>query len=122
MRIEPQAALGHGLRRQIVAQLAASPGMTVNALAALFDVDYKTAQHHVRVLARSGHLVTLRAGRAGLCYLPDRVDPPAPRLDAAARAVESGARTPARLARALGVPRGTAGDLLAALKAREQRS
>lgn len=122
MRLDVHAVLGHDLRRQIVGQLAASPGMTVNALADLFEVDYKTAQHHVRVLARSGHLVTFRAGRARHCYLPSRFEPPAPRLDAAARAVAGGARTPARLARALGVPRGTAGDLLAALKAREERS
>jgi DNA-binding transcriptional ArsR family regulator len=110
--------LEHDTRRTILMTLAATPGMTVGAMAGALGVHYKTALHHARRLADAGHLVLRREGHRAHCYLPGapRQRPPHARHAEALRALAHGARTPADLARALGVPRGTAGSLLRRLE------
>jgi len=120
MRIHIGAILHNDLRRRLLDRLDPCPGESVGGLARHLEVDYKTALHHVRVLERAGLLVMRRAGRRRLCYLPGRVAEPSPpaREAAALRALDAGARSPTKLARVLGIPRGTAGSLLEALAAR----
>lgn len=110
--------LEHDTRRTILLALAATPGMTVGEMAGALGVHYKTALHHARRLQEAGHLVVRRDGNRGRCYLPGapRALPPPPRHVEALLALARGARTPAALARALGVPRGTAGSLLRRLE------
>ncbi|HWH07792.1 MAG TPA: ArsR family transcriptional regulator [Candidatus Thermoplasmatota archaeon] len=110
--------LEHGTRRTILTTLEASPGLTVGQVAGTLGIHYKTALHHARRLAEAGHLVLRRDGHHARCYLPGvRAPPPAPaRALQALHALAQGARTPAELARALGVPRGTAGSLLRRLE------
>lgn len=116
-RFDASALLDHEARRAMLDRLRAYPGLTVGELAHGLGVDYKTAQHHARMLAKAGQLVVVRDGRLCQCYLPGgpRERPPAPRVVAALVAMRSGALTPSGLARALGLPRGTAGGLLEAL-------
>lgn len=120
-RFDAPALLAHERRRLIVDVVRARPGLRVGDLASALDVDYKTALHHARMLARAGLLVLEREGRARACYPPGAARAPAPfapRVVQALVAVRAGAATPATLARALGVPRGTAGSLLDALARR----
>lgn len=116
-RMDPPALLAHEARRAMLDRLRDHPGLTVGELARSLQVDYKTAQHHARMLARAGQLVVVRQGRARECYLPGgpRERPVAPRVVAALVALRAGAATPTTLGRLLGVPRGTAGDLLEGL-------
>lgn len=119
MRIHVETILENDLRRQLIERLDPCPGATIGALARHLGVDYKTALHHVLVLTRGGLVVTRRAGRRRLCYLPGRVVEPRPaREEEALRALTAGARSPAKLGRALAIPRGTAGSLLQTLAAR----
>lgn len=110
--------LEHQLRRNMLEALAGKPGLTVGEMADALGVHYKTALHHARRLERAGHVVVARQGRRSYCYLPgERRDrPPAPRLVGALHAVGAGCATAADLARALGVPRGSAGSLLRTLE------
>ncbi len=116
-RLDDARVLDHGLRRAIVRCVRERPGLTVAELARVNGVDPKTMTHHLRVLARAGWLQPLPQGRGRLWFLPgDTREPaPAPRVVRALHALRGGAATPAALARALGVPRGTAGGLLEGL-------
>lgn len=108
------------LRRNLLEVVARTPGLTVGQVAGDLGVHYKTAVHHSRRLADAGHLVLRREGRRTYCYLPGVPAPPpsrvTPRMLLAVAALAGGARTPAALARSLGVPRGTAGSMLKALE------
>lgn len=109
----------HESRRALVQILRERPGRTLTELANDLDVDYKTALHHARVLERAGHIVVAAEGRRRPCYLRrpsgERQEPP--RVIFALRAVRAGASTPAALAAAAGVARGTAGSMLERLAA-----
>lgn len=94
------------------------PGIHVGRLAAELRVDYKTALYHARRLERAGRLVFVKEDRHRSCYPADAPQRPAPLPVAALRALRAGAASPAALGRALGVPRGTAGDLLVRLARR----
>ena len=58
LMISIAATRGGPVRLQIMIKLDKTP-MNINQIAKLFGVDYKTAQHHVRILEKSG-LVTSR--------------------------------------------------------------
>jgi DNA-binding transcriptional ArsR family regulator len=70
-------SLQHATRRAFVDLVQREPGACVGTIAVDLDVDYKTALHHVRVLAREGRVVVVRDGRWRRCYLPGqrRADP-----------------------------------------------
>lgn len=110
--------LEHDTRRTILDSVATTPGLTVREMADDLGVHYKTALYHARRLVRAGHIVILQEGNRAHCYLPGARPawPPRPRAVEALHALMHGARTPADLARALGVPRGTAGGLLRRLE------
>lgn len=117
-RLDSRALLEHEARRHILDRLAQRPGMTVAEMARALCVHYKTALHHARHLERQGRLVFVPEGRVRRGFLPGsfRTRPAAPpRVVCALQAVRRGAGTPAALARALGIPRGSAGSLLEAL-------
>lgn len=119
-RLDVAAALAHPRRAGILARVRASPGLTLGDLARGEVVDYKTAVYHARRLARLGLVALVRDGRRVRLFAPGavRVASPAPRAVVALRLLqEAGAPLgPARLARLLGLPRGTAGSLLEALQ------
>lgn len=110
----PEVIYEHDRRRALVAHLRERPGATLPELAAALHVDYKTALHHARMLERARQVVLARHGRALHLYLPgeSQLVPPGSRALDALHAVAAGCATPATLARALGVPRGSAGRLL----------
>jgi DNA-binding IclR family transcriptional regulator len=118
--LDTQALLAHDHRAAILERLRARPGLTIGEISRALDVDYKTAVHHLRKLAKGGHVVIAADGRTRPCYLPGaaRSRPATPRVLAALAAVRRGAGTPADLGRALGLPRGTAGSLLDRLERR----
>lgn len=118
-RLDAADLLGHEHRRALLEHVAHHPGLTISELAMLLDVHFKTVEHHARHLARSGLLVVAAHGRRRACYLPGgpREAPVPTRALVALRAVAGGAASSAMLARALHVPRGTAGSLLARLEA-----
>ena len=70
------AALGHPIRRQIVAQLAATGDTCITDLAAPFDVSMMAISKHVRILSEAGLLVVEKEGRMHWC----RANPEALRL------------------------------------------
>ncbi len=57
------------MRWRIVEAVAASP-RNMNQLAELLQVNYKTVQHHVRVLAENEVIVASKAGAYGAVYFP----------------------------------------------------
>jgi DNA-binding transcriptional ArsR family regulator len=61
------AALGHPIRRQIVAQLAATGDTCITDLAAPFDVSMMAISKHVRILSEAGLLVVEKEGRMHWC-------------------------------------------------------
>jgi predicted transcriptional regulator len=67
----------HLTRRALVACIEREPGMRLGTLARDLSIDYKTALHHARVLAREGRLVVAREGRWRRCYLPGAGPDPA---------------------------------------------
>lgn len=106
-------------RRALLRLLQGAPGLRASEAARALDVDYKTAQHHLRHLERAGRVVSARVGRGIRFYLPGTPRPPQPaRRLAALRAVREGATSAQHLARVLGLPRGTAGGLLGGLRRR----
>lgn len=109
--------LQHDRRRALVEYLRLRPGATLPEVAASLAVDYTTVRYHVRTLARAQQVVMRRHGHAVHLYLPGdaRVAPPGSRAMDALRAVSAGCATPAALARATGIPRGSAGRMLARL-------
>lgn len=117
-RFDATQLTAHPVRRAILDNLAGA-SLTIRELADLVGRDYKTVQHHARMLHRAGLLGIQREGRESACHVPEgpRVRTPL-RAVAALRAVASGVGTPAALGRALGLPRGTAGSLLGALERR----
>lgn len=137
-RLDVEAALAHPVRAAFVEALEARPGLTVGELARAWGVDYKTALHHARQLLRLRLVRVVPDGRVQRLFVagggaggtgvgvggpfaaraPAAAIPPAPRTLRALRAVGAGACGPALLARALNVPRGTAGSLLEALARR----
>lgn len=116
-RLDHEALMGHEARRAILDHLRERPGATVAEVSHRLAVDYKTAAHHLRKLHRAGHVVIASEGRGRRCYLPGapRVRSVPVRMLLALRAVGRGDATPARLARALAIPRGTAGGMLTGL-------
>jgi DNA-binding transcriptional ArsR family regulator len=61
------AALGHPIRRQIVAQLAATGDTCITDLAAPFQVSLMAVSKHVRILSEAGLVVVEREGRMHWC-------------------------------------------------------
>lgn len=117
-RLDAPALLDHSLRRSLVERVRARPGATLSEVADALSVDFTTARHHARVLDRAGHVVLVEEGRSRRLYppgAPRRAPGPAPRVLRALFALRGGASSPASLARALAIPRGTAGSLLQAL-------
>jgi DNA-binding IclR family transcriptional regulator len=115
-RLDAPQVLDHGLRREILRSVRERPGQRLAALAREMGVDPKTLLYHVRRLARAGLLH--RDAEEGRCFAPGAAPPAAPIPPRAVRAMHAllaGARSPAELARALDVPRGSAGSLLAGL-------
>lgn len=118
-RLDRSEVLGHAVRRGILDLLRASPGASVASLAERFDIDYKTALYHVRMLERNACIHVIRSSRTTACYLaPRALGPPPERAAVALAAIRGGAGTLAALARALQVPRSNAGALLEALEER----
>lgn len=68
-RLDAAAILDNRVRSGMIALLHETPGVRVASLAAEFEVDYKTALYHARVLERAGLVVIVRAGRCSTCYL-----------------------------------------------------
>jgi DNA-binding MarR family transcriptional regulator len=116
-RLDAAALLESPARRALVALVVRAPGMRLGEAARVLGVDYKTAAHHARHLSRAGQLVVVRDGRARRCYLPGARIARVPRAVCALRAIRGGASSPVALGRALGIPRGTAGSLIARLVA-----
>lgn len=114
-RFDAASLLDSPPRRALLDVIARAPGLRIGDAARALAVDYKTAVHHVRMLSRAGHVVVREEGRERRCYLPGARPARAPRAVAALHALDAGAATPSALGRALGIPRGTAGSLLAAL-------
>lgn len=119
-RFDAPSLLEHEVRRGLVERLRGEPGLSLLDAARALDVHYSTVRHHVRMLERAGHVVLVTDSRARL-YLPGserrRASAPLPpRVLRALGAVRDGAATPAELGRALDIPRGSAGRLLAALE------
>ncbi|MGQ0535407.1 MAG: hypothetical protein ACT4PT_04990 [Methanobacteriota archaeon] len=69
-RLIPGDVLDQTLRRRVLAEVDAEPGVTVNALAARLRIDYKTARHHADVLLRAG--LTDGVGRGRRLHLFSR--------------------------------------------------
>jgi predicted transcriptional regulator len=109
--------LGHDLRRAIVRAVSEHPGQSVAELARMHGVDPKTIVHHLRMLERAHRVHPVSVGRARRWFAPGAPPDakPPPRFVRALEALRAGARSPAELARALGIPRGTAGGLLRGL-------
>ena len=61
------AALGHPIRRRIMALLASAGERSITDLAAPFDVSLMTISKHVKVLREAGVLDVERAGRTRWC-------------------------------------------------------
>jgi DNA-binding transcriptional ArsR family regulator len=70
------SALGHPIRRKIVAQLANSGDSSVTDLAAPFAVTLMAISKHIKVLSEAGVVTVQREGRVHWC----RVNPGALRL------------------------------------------
>lgn len=118
-RVEPGDVLESALRREIVAAVRERPGLRVGEIARERGLDRKTVAHHVRLLAKAGLLVERGSGRARFVFA-NGASASAPRAPPgnglrALRALDEGHATPAALARALDIPRGSAGSLLCAL-------
>lgn len=113
-----EQALAHETRRTFLTRITRTPGLTLTELAADAGLDPTTASYHARRLADAGLVVLVKDGRRCHCFLPGdaRARAPPPLAVAALRALLAGAGTPAGLARALGVPRGTAGSILERLE------
>lgn len=109
-RVDPASLLDHELRRAILRAAHRQPGIRVAQLAREHGVDPKTIAHHARLLARAGHLQPDTRGL--FARGANAVPAPTPRALLVLRALAAGCGTPTTLARALGVPRGTAGSLL----------
>lgn len=107
-RIAPAQALAHPARARILERLRAQPGIHLSALAEDLAVHAKTLRHHVRVLARGGHVRILREGRTMRLFPMDvkptaAPDPSLTRRRALALLRAGAARTRSDLARALDV-------------------
>src|SRR5688500_14305804 len=61
------SALGHPIRRRIVAHLAASGDTSISDLAAPFDVTLMAVSKHVKVLTKAGLVSVQREGRIHWC-------------------------------------------------------
>lgn len=69
-RFDAPAVLAHERRRDILELVQARVSLRVGDVAHALGVDYKTALHHVRVLARAGFVSVRHEGRARICALP----------------------------------------------------
>jgi predicted transcriptional regulator len=111
--------LSHATRRAVFERIVATPGASIRDLARAVAVTDKTVLHHARVLEGAGLVVVGRAGNRTCCYrtgdAPRNGGMP-PELAAVLRAVAAGAVRPSEVARAVGVPRGTAWGQLATLQ------
>lgn len=114
-RFDAPSLLAHEVRRLLLERLRHEPGLSLREAARLLDVPYSTLRHHARMLDRAGHAVLVTMDRARL-YPPGRRGLVAPRALRALEALRAGVSTPAALARALDIPRGTAGSLLEKLE------
>ena len=63
------SAIGHPIRRKIVAFLAASGASSITDLAAPFDVSLMAISKHVRVLTEAGVIQVEKEGRTHWCTL-----------------------------------------------------
>ena len=61
------ASRGGAMRWRIVVSVAAAP-RNMNQLAEDLDVNYKTVQHHVRILEENDVLIASKAGSYGAAY------------------------------------------------------
>lgn len=113
-RMDTPSILGHATRRGIVEAVGERPGTNLRELSSSLGVDPKTISYHVRCLHRAGQLRIDRRGAALCCFLPGIREEPTPTAaEAEALAwLELGATGPADLARAMRIPRGTAGSIL----------
>ena len=63
------SALGHPIRRKIVAHLAGYGATSISDLAEPFDVSLMAISKHVKVLSESGVIVIEKEGRTHWCTL-----------------------------------------------------
>lgn len=112
------AARDHPLRAALLESVTKTPGLHLASLARAFGVHPTTVNYHARRLATRRLLRLVDQGGRLRAYPPGAalVTPTPPRAISALHAVAEGAGGPADLARRLGVPRGTAGSLIAALE------
>lgn len=128
VRLAPAEVMDSATRQRILAAVRADPGCTTHTVARACLVDYKTAQHHLRVLRRAGFVQARRGdGRLERYFVAGDLPPGgqdaalalrSPAARALADALAQGARARAAdLARALAISEATASVQLRRLEA-----
>lgn len=126
VRLAPAALLESPTRRRVFEAVRTDPGCTVGTIARALGLDYKTVQHHLRLLKRAGFVQARVASRQERYFaageLPEAGFDGAlalrsPSARALASALRRGRARASELARALGISEATASVQLRRLEA-----
>jgi DNA-binding transcriptional ArsR family regulator len=126
VRLAPGALLESPTRQRVLAFLRGDPGATVGTVARALGLDYKTAQHHLRILRHAGFVAIVRSGRLDRYFVAGDLPPErmraalvlrSPAARALAQALEAQRARAADLARSLNLSEATASVQLRRLEA-----